>query len=362
MTSPSARLLSLDFFRGATIAGMILVNNPGDWGQIYAPLKHAEWHGCTPTDLIFPFFLFIVGVSIALALGRAEERRVPRGETYRHIVRRTLILFGLGLALAVFPWNGWENFRIPGVLQRIAVCYAVVSLIFLNFSVRAQAIFAFAFIAVYTVFMELYPVPGVGAGSWARGENFSNWLDGLVLQGHAWAPTRPWDPEGVFSTLPAFSTTLFGVLTGHLIRSDRTAMDKVKRMALWGLAALVLALAWSPWQPINKSLWTGSYSLFTAGAALLCLSFSFWAIDVKQWRWGVQPFVCFGMNAIVVYVAAEGLSKVLYMTTAKPWLYNTLFASWLSPLNANLAYALAYVGLFYLLVRWMYAKKIFVKV
>lgn len=362
MVSDQQRLMSLDVFRGATIAAMILVNNPGNWGAIYPPLRHAQWHGCTPTDLIFPFFLFIVGVSIVLALSRAQARGTPSADTYGHIVRRTLIIFALGLALAVMPWDSWENFRIPGVLQRIAVCYLVVSVVFMNLAPRMQAVFGLLCIAVYTAFMELYPVPGIGAGSWTRGENFSNWLDEVVLQGHVYRMTRPWDPEGLFSTLPAISTTLFGVLTGHLILGDRAPMDKVKRMLLWGVIAALAGLAWHPWQPINKNLWTGSYSLFTAGAAMISLGLSYWVIDVKRWRFGTQPFVCFGTNAIVAYVASQALAVLLYMTPTRDWIVENLLASWLSPSNASLAYAVSYVFLFYLVVRWMYAKRIFVKV
>ncbi|MGB5290656.1 MAG: heparan-alpha-glucosaminide N-acetyltransferase domain-containing protein, partial [Lysobacterales bacterium] len=200
--SGNKRLLSLDFFRGITIAAMILVNNPGSWAHVYPPLLHAQWHDWTPTDLIFPFFLFIVGVSINLAFSGKKDSQVPAKDLYGKIIRRTLILFALGLFLNGFPFFDLASLRIPGVLQRIAICYLVASLLFLHCGARVQALWAVAFMLIYWAAMQWFPVPGIGAGSYEKGANFSAWVDNLFLHGHMWSESKTWDPEGIFSTLP----------------------------------------------------------------------------------------------------------------------------------------------------------------
>lgn len=365
------RLLSLDFFRGLTIAGMILVNNPGSWPHVYPPLLHAEWHGWTPTDLIFPFFLFIVGVSITLSLASRKATRQTPGDIYLKIVRRSLILFALGIFLNGFPFYDLETLRIPGVLQRIAVCYFFAAVVFLNCGVKMQAFWAAALMLVYWAFMQWFPVPGTGAGSYAMGENFSAWLDSLVLGGHMWSQTGSWDPEGVFSTLPAISTTLCGVLAGELLKRDMTGSHKAARMLAYGIAAVAAGAAWQQWLPINKNLWTSSYALFMSGMALLFLAVSYYLVDVRGWRRGTGPFRVYGMNAITVFVLSGIVGRLLYLVkwdtgsgpvTLKEWLFDTLFMSWLSPLNASLAYALAFVFLSYLAMYYLYRKQVFIKV
>lgn len=368
---PGNRLLSLDFFRGLTIAGMILVNNPGSWAHVYPPLLHAGWHGWTPTDLIFPFFLFIVGVSITLSLTTTKLTRLSTGEIYLKIVRRSLILFALGLFLNGFPFYDLGTLRIPGVLQRIAVCYFFASVVFLNGDLKMQAFWTVALMLVYWAFMQWFPVPGAGPGSYAPGENFSAWLDGLVLEGHMWSQTGNWDPEGIFSTLPAISTTLFGVLAGDLLKRDMTGTRKTGWMLACGIAAVAAGAAWHHWLPINKNLWTSSYALFMSGLALLFLAASYYLIDVRGWRRGTGPFRVYGMNAITVFVLSGVVGRLLYLVkwdagngavTLKEWLFETFFLSWLSPLNASLGYALAFVFLSYLAMYYLYKKQIFIKV
>lgn len=367
----SKRLLSLDFFRGITIAAMILVNNPGNWAYVYPPLLHAKWHGWTPTDLIFPFFLFIVGVSITLAFSSRKENQLPAKDLYGKIIRRTLILFALGLFLSGFPFFDISTLRIPGVLQRIAVCYFVAAIVFLHTSARAQALWAVVFLLIYWAFMQWFPVPGVGAGSYERGSNFSAWVDNLFLHGHMWSQTKTWDPEGIFSTLPAISTTLFGVLTGHLLRQEFPAMKKVWLMFSYGSIAIAVGALWHYWLPINKSLWTSSYAVLMSGMALVVLGISYYLIDIKGWRRGTKPFCVYGMNAITVFVLSGIVGRLLYLVkwpsgegiiTLKEWLVNNLFLSWLSPLNASLAYAMCFVILSYLAMYYLYIKHIFIKV
>lgn len=368
---------------------MILVNNPGNWSHVYPPLLHAQWHGWTLTDLIFPFFLFIVGVSITLAFSTKKENKVPTRELYPKIIRRTLILFALGLFLNGFPFfdvpaigipldtlTNQTSFdistmRIPGVLQRIAVCYFVASLLFLHFGVKVQALWAVAFMLIYWAVMQWFPVPGVGAGSYAKGANFSAWVDNLFLQGHMWSVSKTWDPEGIFSTLPAISTTLFGVLTGQLLRQNLPPMKTLLIMLIGGGTAVAIGFTWSHWLPINKSLWTSSYALFMSGMALVVLGLSYYLIDIKDWRFGVKPFRIYGMNAITVFVLSGVVARLLYLIkwqtageliTLKEWLVNTFFLTWLSPVNASLAFALCFVFLSYLAMLYLYNKHIFIKV
>ena len=365
------RLLSLDFFRGITIAAMILVNNPGSWSHVYPPLLHAQWHGWTLTDLIFPFFLFIVGVSITLAFSGKKENHLPPKDLYGKIIRRTLILFALGLFLNGFPFFDLTGIRIPGVLQRIAVCYLVATILFLHSGARTQALWAVALMLAYWAFMQWFPVPGVGAGSYEKGANFSAWLDNLLLHGHMWSQSKTWDPEGVFSTLPAISTTLFGVLTGHLLRQDKPAITKFSWMIAGGCIAIAIGYAWSFWLPINKSLWTRSYALFMSGMAMLVLGVSYYLIDIKTWRRGTKPFCVYGMNAITVFVLSGVVGRLLYLikwpsgedvVSLKVWLVNSFFLPWLSPVNASLAYALCFVFISYLAMYFLYKKQIFIKV
>jgi predicted acyltransferase len=365
------RLLSLDFFRGITIAAMILVNNPGNWSHVYPPFLHADWHGWTFTDLIFPYFLFIVGVSITLAFSTKKDNHAPNKNLYSKIIRRTLLLFALGLFLSGFPFFDLTTIRIPGVLQRIAVCYFFATVIFLHAGIRAQLAWAFGLMFIYWAAMEWFPVPGVGPGSYERGANLSAWIDNLLLHGHMWTQSKTWDPEGIFSTLPAISTTLFGVLTGHLLRMKIPALKKVRLMLIYAGIAITIGLAWHQWLPINKSLWTSSYALFMSGMAMVTLAASYYLIDIRGWQKATFPFRVYGMNAITVFVLSSVVARILYLVswtsgedtiTLKQWLMNTFFTPWLSPVNASLAFALCFVFISYLAMYYLYKKQIFIKV
>ncbi len=364
-TPATGRLLSLDVFRGITIAGMILVNNPGSWEHIYSPLEHAPWHGLTPTDLVFPFFLFIVGVSITLALGRRAQSAGSKRDLYVKIIRRTLIIFALGLVLGGFPYYDLNTIRIPGVLQRIAVCYLVASIIFLNTRWQTQAIIAAALLVLYCVVMNYVPVPGFGAGNLEMEGNLAAYVDRRLIGGHTWKPL--YDPEGLLSTIPAIATALCGVLTGHLLRSKRAALEKVSAMFVAGLAALVAGWVWSFWFPVNKALWTSSYVLVTAGMALQLLAFCYWLIDIKGYKSWAKPFLIFGSNALILYFLAELFSNIIGVVTfrgvdLKSWLYETFYASWASPLNASLMFAISIVLLWLGVMTILYRKRIFIKV
>ena len=369
------RLGSLDVFRGATIAAMILVNDAGDWDKTYRPLLHAEWHGWTPTDLIFPFFLFIVGVAIPYAFaGRLARSGGDRGPLHWQIVRRTVILFALGLFLAWFPFFtvDWPTARIPGVLQRIAVVYCVAALAWLHLGPRSRAVLTLALLAAYWAAMMLVPVPGHGAGDLSPNGNLAGWIDHVVLGHHTWKKAPgPGDPEGILSTVPAIATALIGLFVGDWLRSPRHQQVKLKGLLLAGCAATIAGLALAPWFPINKNLWTSTYVLFTAGVALLLLAATYYVVDMKRRDGWAQPFAVFGTNAIAAFFGSTLMAKITYLihlraggetVTLQAWLYRHLFASWLPEYVSSLAWALVYVALWWGLTTVLYRRRIFIKI
>jgi predicted acyltransferase len=370
-TSPtppgSSRLLSLDVFRGITIAGMVLVNNPGTWESIYWPLRHAEWHGWTPTDLVFPFFLFIVGVAIALSLGNQAESGGSRRDLYLKIVKRSLIIFGIGLFLNGFPYFSLSELRIPGVLQRIAVCYLFASIIFLNARLRTQIAIAIALLLIYWVLLAFVPAPGFVAGDLTKEGSLPSYVDRAVLGKHVWAQAKVYDPEGLLSTIPALVTALIGVLTGSWLRTEKSRIEKAAGMFVAGAVLVAVGWGWNSCFPINKALWTSSYVLFTGGLALQFLALCYWLIDIKEYRRWARPFEIFGLNAIALYVGAGLMAELfgLIKVGGQPlggWIYANLFASWASPVNASLAYAISFV-LVWLFFMWLlYRRKIFIKI
>jgi predicted acyltransferase len=356
------RLVSLDVFRGITIAGMVLVNNPGTWSSIYWPLQHAEWHGWTPTDLVFPFFLFIVGVSITLAFAhRVEEGSVKR-DLYFKVIKRTAIIFGLGLFLNGFPYFQLSTIRIAGVLQRIAICYLIASLIFLTTKVRTQLLIALALLVVYCLVMTKLAAPGYAPGDLTKEGSIASFVDRVILRQHIWRQGRVYDPEGLLSTIPAVATSLFGILTGHWLRSERTRIEKVVGMFVAGAVCVVLGWAWNPFFPINKALWTSSYVLFTAGLALQLLALCYWVIDIKGYRHWAWPFEVFGVNALALFVGTGLMVKLMGLLKVQGWIFRNLFLTWATPVNASLAYAIAFILLWLFFMWLLYRKQIYIKV
>ena len=368
MTTETQRLVSLDVFRGITIAGMVLVNNPGSWEHIYWPLEHAVWSGWTPTDLVFPFFLFIVGVSIALALSNRLERGGPTRDIYLKIIKRTLIIFAIGLFLNGFPYFHLDELRIPGVLQRIAVCYFFVSIIFLNTKVRTQIAITIGLLLFYWALVKLVPAPGYLAGDLTKDGSLPSYVDRTVFGKHVWAQAKVYDPEGILSTIPSIATALFGVLTGQWLRTEKTRYEKTAGMFVVGAICVAIGWAWNAFFPINKALWTSSYVFFTGGLALQFLSICYWLIDIKGYRRWARPFEVFGLNAIALYVVADliaellGLIKVGGDDSLGGWIYDHLFSSWASPNNASLAFAICFVLVCLGLMWILYRKRIFLKV
>jgi predicted acyltransferase len=346
---------------------MVLVNNPGTWESIYWPLRHAEWHGWTPTDLVFPFFLFIVGVSIALALGNRVEQGGSKRDLYLKILKRTLIIFALGLFLNGFPYFSLPELRIPGVLQRIAVCYFFASIIFLNTRVRTQILIAIALLLVYWIMLAFIPAPGFMAGDLTKEGSFASYVDRVVFGKHVWAQAKVYDPEGLLSTIPALVTAMIGVLTGSWLRTEKPRVEKAAGMFVTGAVLVAIGWGWNSFFAINKALWTSSYVLFTAGLALQFLAFCYWLIDIKGYRRWAKPFEIFGMNAIALYIGAALMANLfgLIKIGEQPlgdWIYQNFFASWMSPVNASLAFAISFV-LVWLFFMWLlYRKKIFIKI
>ncbi|WP_324676701.1 acyltransferase family protein [Hymenobacter sp. GOD-10R] len=372
--SQPGRLVSLDVFRGITVMAMILVNNPGDWGHIYAPLEHAKWNGCTPTDLIFPFFLFIVGVSLVYALSSAKQAAQGQSQVVMRIVRRAAVLYGLGLFGALFPSFDFSTVRLPGVLARIAVVFLICGILFLKTNWRTQAWLLLSILVVYNVLMQLVPVPGFGPANLNPETNLGAWFDRLILgEAHLWKSSRTWDPEGLLSTLPAVGTGLAGMLTAQwLRRSDLDAATRVAWLCVVGGGAVVLGMIWNGWFPVNKALWTSSFVLYTGGLAAAALAILYWLCDVQGFRGWIKPFLVFGVNAITVFFLSGLVPRLLNMikvpgadgapTGLRTWLYDTLFVPYFSPINASLAGAIVCV-LVWLGILWvMYQKRIIIKV
>jgi len=378
----STRLTSLDLFRGVTIAAMILVNDPGN-DHPYWPLEHAQWNGWTPTDLIFPFFLFIVGVSLVFSF----ESRLRRGDSKSvlllHTVRRAVIIFAIGLAmnycLVLIAPSAFPGLRIPGVLQRIGVCYLAASILFLYTRPRTRAVVVAVLLIGYWILMRFFPVPGFGVPGrdipfLHPDANLAAYLDRRFLT-TLWDKTR--DPEGLLSTLPAIATALLGVFTGEWLRSKRSPQTKLVGMLGCGAIGLVLGRTWGIWFPINKNLWTSSYVLFTAGFALVCLALCYWAADIKGWRgvssngiWS-RPFLIFGRNAIAAFIVAWFFDVLQYVfnfrrngqiESSHDYIFQRLFAPLGSPSFASLLFSLAFVLLCLLPIWLMDRKKIFLKI
>ncbi|MGA9118394.1 MAG: DUF5009 domain-containing protein [Bacteroidota bacterium] len=377
----STRLLSLDAFRGATVAGMILVNNPGTWDAVYPQLEHAPWSGWTFTDLIFPFFLWIVGVAIHFAFTKRIQKGAAKGNLFLHALQRSLIIFGLGLFLSGFPFGllfghqfSFATLRIPGVLQRIAVCYLVASAIYLSTGLKGQIIWILGLLGSYWLAFKLISVPGYGAGVLEPTGNLPWFIDSTLLAGHTWrgAPVPGFDPEGIMSTLPAIATTLMGVLTGRWLQGPNTKEEKTAWMFVVGNFMLLLGVILDMWMPINKNLWTPTYSIFMCGWALICLAVFYWLIDVKRYVSWSKPFQMFGVNAIAVFVLSGLVGRLVglikfsqddgSMLSLQQWIFQAVFLPIANPVNASLLYAICFNLVMFAVVWALWKKKIVIKV
>ena len=412
------RLISLDVFRGFTILLMTIVNNPGSWAAIYPPLAHAEWHGCTPTDLVFPFFIFIMGSAIPFAMPTKQFDYL----VFNKIIVRSLRIFCLGLFLNYFSRiellglegisllllrlmitftvayallgnfslkiktylvfgifaillilaysqiEAFQDVRIPGVLQRIGIVYFFVSLLYLKTNLKIQLLVAAAILLGYWIVMAFVPVPGFGAANFEKGTNLAAWLDNLVLKGHLWSYSKTWDPEGILSTLPAIATGIFGMLIGQVLNLKIPKIEIIKKTAIIGIALLITGLLWSIVFPINKSLWTSSYVLYSAGIATLCLTILYFLIDVSNYKKWTKLFLIWGVNPMIVFFFSGIIPRVLStMTILNPkiaseqinlqsYFYKFCIVPIFSnPMNASLTFALVY-AIFWSLILWVFYK------
>jgi predicted acyltransferase len=380
MSDTGTRLTSLDAFRGFTIAGMVLVNNPGDWGNLYSQLEHAKWNGWTFTDCIFPFFLFIGGVSMALSLGRLAAAGADKPRLLAKLAKRAMLIFLIGFILNFLPYFNIEKVRIPGVLQRIALCTLLAAPIVVYCRWRAQLAIIAALLALYSVLMLLVPVPGIGAGVLEPGKDFGAWIDRMLLGKHLWVQSKTWDPEGLVSTLPALCSQLFGVLAGRWLLSNVSRTEQTVWMLLAGLLFVWLGVILDAiLMPINKSLWTPSYCLLMTGWALAVFSAFYWLLDVNPYpavreaatRWA-KPFVIYGMNALFVFALSGFIAKMFGFikfngadgapVSLGKLLYAPIHGLPIGPVNTSLLYALLFNLAMFTLAWAMWRKRWFVKV
>jgi predicted acyltransferase len=386
-TSRRTRLDSLDVFRGLTIAGMIVVNDPGS-EAFYWPLGHADelmsehatgWYagkswvdanGWTPTDLIFPFFLFIVGVSMVMSFASRRAHGDSRKVLMQHVARRTTWILLIGYAIRILPYFNFSHMRIPGVLQRIAVVYLFASVITLWTERRGRILWIAGLLAGYYIAMRFIAVPGCDPAGWMTQHcSLAGWLDRKLMLGHLYR--RDFDPEGVLSTFPAIATTLLGTLAGEFLGSTASLFKKLRGLAIAGVAGVAAGYAWHPWFPIYKPLWTSSYVLFTAGAACLTLALCWWLIEMRGWRLWARPFLWLGSNAILIYALSTFFAKEWtiikvsdgpHSVEVQGWVYEHWFAPLAQPANASLLFSISFLALWVLVAWWFYRKKIFVKV
>jgi len=361
----AARVQSVDLFRGLTIAGMILVNTPGTWGAIYAPLEHSTWNGLTPTDLIFPFFLFIVGLSIALAYKNVENTK----SAYKKILIRSLKIIGLGMFLNIFlPYfpfiENLSTVRIPGVLQRIGLVFFVAAIINLNFKWKPILFISIGILIIYWLWMGFLPLNGIKPSFDRVPNNWANYLDLKIFGKHTWKVD--YDPEGLVSSFPALVSTLSGILIGNILIASKN--NKLKLFIIYGFTMLVVGLIWSKWFPINKALWTSSFVLVTSGLATLFLALTYYLADIKKYNFG-NIFKYVGANAISIYFLSYFFEKTFELVKVNQeqsihgWLYHTFFTSFITnPKISSLCFAIVAVIFYLWLGDFLFKKKIIIKV
>lgn len=351
--------------RGATVAFMVLVGNPGSL-DIYPQLDHAAWNGWTLTDVVFPTFLWIVGISITLSLGRRLEQGESRSGLLLHAARRSVVLYLLGVVLYSIPRFDLSTVRLLGVLQRIAICSFFATCIYLSGGIRRQFAWIAGFLIIYWTILSRIPAPGFHAGDLSMEGNLAHYIDRIVLGRHNYAGTATWDPEGLLSTVPAIATTVFGLVCGTMLKQLKPLNVRCQKLLLTGLALLVLGFLSSHWMPINKKLWTVSFCLLMAGIDFTVFSILLWWIDGKQKRQGLQPFLAFGQNALAVYFTSEAIGALLWGlptpgNSVHQQLFSLLFAPLAAPRNASLLFAMVWLILIYLFAEVLYRRRWFIK-
>lgn len=384
MLNISKRLHSLDVFRGLCIAGMILVDHPGSWDFTYPAVTHSAWNGWTPADLIFPFFLFIMGVSLTFSVSSSIDKGAEESEIKKKIIKRSILLFALGVFLNGFPffsWNGefslmdFSTYRIMGVLQRIGIVYLICSFLYMNFTFRKLAYIGSGILLLYWMLMTLVPVPGFGAPDLANypGDSLSNitlWLDKVILGAHKpiWAP---FDPEGILSTLPSVVNGIIGVMVGIKLRSDKNSKSTLLWLVVFGGILLLAAYAWEMVFPINKQMWTSSFVLLTSGWALIFFASFSWLIDHNNYLKYFKPLQVIGMNAIFIFTISIAKIFLLYAVyldwsgksmSINDIIADSMFFSWLPNYPGSFMYAIASLLMFQAMAYYLYKNKKFIKI
>ena len=359
------RLIFIDAMRGFTIAAMILVNFPGNETHVFSPLRHTVWNGLTPTDLIAPFFLFIVGISIVLSYGKALANGESKGELYKKILWRFVKIYALGIFLNLLPDFNFSELRYTGVLPRIALVFLPCAFIFLNTSFKQQVWIGASILIAYWLVMTLIPTPGIGKVMLEPGVNLAAWIDLQFLPGRMWQGT--WDPEGILSTFPAIVTGITGLLAGHLLASSRTPTDKVIYLMIFGLVSTAAGYVWGLVFPVNENLWTSSFVLVTSGMAAMILGATYYVVDIRRVTGWTRPGIIFGANAIAVYVLADLLALLFYVLPIGNETLNIRVTDGLTNVGfpakvSSCVYALLFVCINFIPAYFLYKKKILIKV
>ncbi len=357
------RLMALDVLRGLTIALMIMVNTPGSWKYVYAPLRHAKWNGCTPTDLVFPFFLFIVGVSMWYSFKKYGSGLTKDG--LQKVFKRFSIIFLLGIFLNLFPKFDFENLRILGVLQRIAIAYGVAAILCMSFNVKQLFVWFIALLLGYWGLLYLSGSEDV----FGLSTNIVRDLDLFIFgENHIYKGFGiPFDPEGLLSSMPSVGTVLLGYFSGRIIERSNGTMKAIKNLIIYGAIGVIVGLVWDVFFPINKPLWTSSYVVYAGGLAMLFLSLLLWIIDVKGFKKWSQPFIHFGTNPLFIYLFAGIWADLMFVvkiggTSAHGYLYNNIFVPIAGNMNGSLLFAITHITFFWFLTYILYRRKIFIKI
>jgi len=364
MSTQVNRLISLDAMRGFTIAAMILVNFPGNGDHVFAPLMHSVWNGLTPTDVIAPFFLFIVGVSIAIAYTKRLDKGLPKGDMYKKIIVRSFKIFAVGIFLNLLPDFNFAEIRWTGTLPRIAIVFLVCALMFLNTKWKTQAWIGGGILVAYWLVMTLIPTPGEGKVMLERGVNLANWIDNQYMPGKMWQGT--WDPEGILSTFPSIVSGISGMLAGVLMLSNRTKEMKVILLMVIGFFMTFAGYLWGLTFPVNENIWTSSFVFVTSGIAFMALGAFYFLVDMKGLTYGTKPGIIFGANAITVYVLGDVLALLFYGLkiggqSLNMHFFDAFTALGMAPKLASMIYAILYVCIIFIPALIMYRRKIFIK-
>ena len=354
------RLVSLDVFRGITIAAMILVNFPGSWKAIYEPLEHAAWEGTTPTDFIFPFFIFIVGVSVTLSF----SKQLSNGRTHREIVKktlwRTLKIFAVGFFIHLLPSLDFSRLELPGVLQRIALVYMACAFLFLYSGWKFQLYLGAGILIAYWMAMTYIPVPQFGAGILEPGKNLANWMDGAIIPASL-LNKKGYDAEGFLSTFPAIVSGITGLLAGKILLTKNTREQVVTTLFVTGTALVFAGGIWGWFFPVIKKIWTSSYVLYTSGWAMIVFASLIWMVDIRGIQKGTKTWLIFGSNAIAIYVLADVFETLFLKSNLHDSAFAGMLQTGMDPRSASLIWAVFSVGVCYLAARLLYVRKIFIK-